>query len=77
MTDANQKIIEGYTLQGWPNHFFTMEAVARYNNRIKLYAMRRKGNKDDLSLVQKIDRRVYIWILNIYDSIIYSKHTGL
>ncbi len=70
----NQKSYNEYAITGFPCHFFTIEAADKYNSLIRAFASA-KSNKDDLGVLQKIIRRIYIVYLNIYDVLLYeSRH---
>jgi hypothetical protein len=64
------KILDDYSLVGWPNHFFTLKANNKYNEKIEKYA--RKCTQDDLSIFQKIKLFFYVRYLDCYDLIIFS-----
>lgn len=65
----NKKIYDKYAINGWPCHFYTIEATDKYNERIEKYCNKLPEGSSDLSILQKIKRYLYIVCLDVYDVI--------
>lgn len=57
----NEKLYEEWRIQGYPNHFFTVEAMDMYDNWVYRQCQRLPEGTEDFPRLTRIKRQMYIF----------------
>ncbi len=64
----NEKLYDEWRIQGYPNHFLTVEAMDMYDNWVYRQCQRLPEGTEDFSWFTRLRRRLYIsYFLNAVD----------